>query len=912
MFYLLLCAVPAMAQVPDRALLVERADSVYRLRERAAAYLLYERAMVDADGNSVTDSLAGYALHKMGVCAQYTGRPELAARHYREAIAVRQAALGVLHNDVAKSQANLAALFVNNGQPDSAATHLYRATAAYAGLPHPDTINWVRALGDLAWIASRRRDDLLLADATRRADELINAPDSPVYTDEAALLHYNFGLYFAQSGDLGKARRFTGRALDYAVAEGDVGLQSSCYNTLYLVAAAADETELARRHLSEAIQLFPDYSEPEELGIYYLNLARLEVEDARPVQARTAAERALGFFPSGYLEVPPTHLVLARIAILEQDPTTALEALNTSIATLNDSLAYVEDGYTRQHFTNLSDERLGMMASLLESRADFLKNEGTPAAARTDYLSAIAANDQLRRRVTSDASRRFLSADIRPLYDSALTVTLDLYRTSNDDQLLWDALLLSDAARAYTLSAHLGGRGQNVSKRESALNRLIGRLEATAGADKQRTSELIAARLERDRIRRLNESPMVRDTAQLSRKEIVAYLQKRETRLVQFHVMEGRSVLFHVDQSGNIAYGEWPGAAALSETTQRFRAVIRASAYRQKSLKSPKEQRKLEEEFLAIGADFSVLLSLPGRTSWAPPQVPSYGVGEPGGGGRLLLIPDGALSYFPFAAVPIGKTVAPPIDYQEIKYLGTHCTLQHAYSLSTLLGGEEDVQSSGGMLGLAPTFAGALEPLGENEREVSSITDLLGGKALLGPEASRTNFLSSLSEAGILHLSTHGYSDAADPNRSWIAFSQSGNELDPEELLYYPEIATLPIRAELVALSACETNLGKYVPGETSLSLASAFTAAGARSTLNTAWRVDDRATADLMVSFYEHLEAGKDRTEALRLAQLGLIGEGAFAHPYYWAGVTLTGLGCFWDWGFGGSIMAWVLGVFW
>ena len=53
------------------------------------------------------------------------------------------------------------------------------------------------------------------------------------------------------------------------------------------------------------------------------------------------------------------------------------------------------------------------------------------------------------------------------------------------------------------------------------------------------------------------------------------------------------------------------------------------------------------------------------------------------------------------------------------------------------------------------------------------------------------------------------------------------------------------------------------------MNLARAFLTAGARSVVASLWDVDDRSTATLMESFYEHLKAGLTVKEALQQAGL-------------------------------------------
>jgi CHAT domain-containing protein len=66
---------------------------------------------------------------------------------------------------------------------------------------------------------------------------------------------------------------------------------------------------------------------------------------------------------------------------------------------------------------------------------------------------------------------------------------------------------------------------------------------------------------------------------------------------------------------------------------------------------------------------------------------------------------------------------------------------------------------------------------------------------------------------------------------------------------------------------------------------------AGAKSTLATLWSVNDQATAKLMSSFYQELsEQHLPKAEALRQAQLTLLHNPWYGHPFYWAPYVLLG----------------------
>ena len=97
-------------------------------------------------------------------------------------------------------------------------------------------------------------------------------------------------------------------------------------------------------------------------------------------------------------------------------------------------------------------------------------------------------------------------------------------------------------------------------------------------------------------------------------------------------------------------------------------------------------------------------------------------------------------------------------------------------------------------------------------------------------------------------------------------------------------------QADLVVLSACQTNLGELSAGDELVGLTRAFFFAGTPTVVASLWSVEDEATALLMERFYTHLRDGTGKAEALRQAQLEVREE--HPNPYYWAGFVLSGDG--------------------
>ena len=93
-----------------------------------------------------------------------------------------------------------------------------------------------------------------------------------------------------------------------------------------------------------------------------------------------------------------------------------------------------------------------------------------------------------------------------------------------------------------------------------------------------------------------------------------------------------------------------------------------------------------------------------------------------------------------------------------------------------------------------------------------------------------------------------------------------------------------------MVLSACETGLGELSAGEGLYGLRRALVLAGAQSQVISLWKVSDDATQELMVAYYEKLQAGTPRDVALRETQLAFLRSPEHDHPYYWAAFIGSG----------------------
>ncbi|MCY7348382.1 MAG: CHAT domain-containing protein, partial [Pyrinomonadaceae bacterium] len=186
--------------------------------------------------------------------------------------------------------------------------------------------------------------------------------------------------------------------------------------------------------------------------------------------------------------------------------------------------------------------------------------------------------------------------------------------------------------------------------------------------------------------------------------------------------------------------------------------------------------------------------------------------------------------------------------------------------------------------------SGKLENLPEAEVEVNTIGKFYpNNKILTGGNATETVWQTEASKYRILHLATHGLSDAEKPLYSHVLLSAN---LDDDGLIEGREIAAMNLTAEMVVLSACETARGREFDGEGMVGLAWSFAAAGVSTVIASNWKVDSAVTAEFMIDFYSELNDKNNQTknEALRTAALKKLKSEKTTHPFYWAGFALFG----------------------
>ncbi len=103
------------------------------------------------------------------------------------------------------------------------------------------------------------------------------------------------------------------------------------------------------------------------------------------------------------------------------------------------------------------------------------------------------------------------------------------------------------------------------------------------------------------------------------------------------------------------------------------------------------------------------------------------------------------------------------------------------------------------------------------------------------------------------------------------------------------EVMGLRLNAYTVVLGACQTGLGRQMPGEGTMGMGRSFQYAGAQSVLMSMWSVAEKSSVDLVKNFFKYVASGKGKLEALRLARADVRRDG-YDHPFFWAPFILFG----------------------
>jgi len=381
---------------------------------------------------------------------------------------------------------------------------------------------------------------------------------------------------------------------------------------------------------------------------------------------------------------------------------------------------------------------------------------------------------------------------------------------------------------------------------------------------------------------------LFRSTQLISLDEAESLCPDKNTIILEYSVGDSSSCLWVITRSAHQLF-KLPGRKALQEQIESFRF----------SLLNPDQSNY---DFFTKGG-YSLYQEL------LQPAEPYFTKKC-----KLIIIPDAILNYLPFEVLLTdNKGIGTKMSYGNLPYLVKKYPVSYTQSATVLKSLLAERKNDKEIYPGDKKLIAFGDPVYENENDSSRVSAKAykrleySGKEIeniasyfkkgnaeiyLRNDATEENVKreGELKKFNYIHFATHGIIDESKPDFSSLVLTRNNNS-EEDGFLRASEIFNLNLNADLVVLSACQTGLGKLIRGEGMVGLTRAFMYAGTPTVLVSLWSVSDVSTATLMGEFYRNLVKEKlSKTDALRKAQLSLLGNEKFAHPFYWAPFVLVG----------------------
>ncbi|HEX7319238.1 MAG TPA: CHAT domain-containing protein [bacterium] len=245
----------------------------------------------------------------------------------------------------------------------------------------------------------------------------------------------------------------------------------------------------------------------------------------------------------------------------------------------------------------------------------------------------------------------------------------------------------------------------------------------------------------------------------------------------------------------------------------------------------------------------------------------------------VIIIPTGLLTYLPFHALGYESSTGFRffIEDKNVSYLSS------AELIDIASENQKSVKPTS-LLG----FADPDGSLPSADKEVEMIKPIFPRSAVFTKgEATEERAAALSGQYNILHCATHAILNERAPDESYILLAPSGKADGRWAMNEIFGVAW--DKMDLVVLSACETALGEKDPGREVSALSYAFSVAGSPSIVASLWPVCDPSTQAFMQRYYRNFKKNS-KTGALRAAQVSLLKDPRYAHPFFWAPFVLLG----------------------
>lgn len=793
------------------------------------------------------------SLNNLAIVFYARGDLEKQEDYYRQALAIYER-LDPGSLDAARSINNLALVFYKRGDLVTAEEYFRQALAIKEKLV-PNSLDVASSLNNLGSVA-RERGDLVTSKEYFRQALAIKEKLAPDSLDTAASLN-NMGQTVRDLGDLESAVEFYGRALAIHEKLAPGGLDAATIlNNLGVMfrkrGDLAKAEDYQRRALAVREKLAPGSLDAAESLAGLGDIAR----------DRGDLAKAEEYYRQGlaiWAELAPQHEHYA-------DALASLAGIMMRKQQVGPATLLFEQA------VNVLESQMGRLGGGEEVRADFRAQH---AAYYRDYIDLlIRQNQQAQAFRVLERSRARTLLEILGSGSVKITKAMTPAERKREDELL---------SHLVSLNRQLGIEKAARKPDEGHVAELKSGLEKTRLEYSDFRTALYVAHPEL-RAQRGQIQP-------ISLGETASLLPDNRTAILEFLVADEKTYLFVLTRrKGN----------AVGPELNIYTIDIKAKELGQEAEEFRQQLSSRDLQFGASATNLFNLLVRPARAELA-------------GVTSLLVVPDGPLWNLPFQALQ-PQTGHYLLESYALSYAPSVTVLREMSDLRMRSKGTPATAAPQTLLAMGnPALAAAtserakltyrdekLAPLPEAANEVKALESLYGRQqshVFVGAEAAEDRFKAQAGEFRILHLATHGLLNDASPMYSHLLLSPGEPNSKQDGLLEAWEIMDLDLHADLAVLSACETARGRITSGEGVIGLTWAFFVAGVPTTVVSQWKVESTSTAELMLAFHRARKAtdvagaSPFRTaRALRTAEIQLLHNPKFSHPFYWAGFIVMG----------------------
>ena len=520
-------------------------------------------------------------------------------------------------------------------------------------------------------------------------------------------------------------------------------------------------------------------------------------------------------------------------------------------------------------------------------------------SARDNYLLSVDLLLQTRKEIFTDESKNTLSRQSEDIIDGAIKSAILLYEASSDKRYIEEALIISEKNKALNL---LDKFSDEYAKSSSEIpdsivdseKELILRLnqaskiflESPIGSDAKNEYknemdkvslelDLLVHRIEREypRYYELKYLPFDFSVSTLRNDE----LSDRDA-IVEYHMGEKELYSFVITRHS---------IDVIRKTTDdNLNLAIDTFSTLISRFPDSKNSRSEYHSFVRNGTYLYKVL-IKDQLQYLDTHIRS-----------VSLIPHRYLNYIPFDLLVRSTGDQESYALDNIEYLFEDYALSYQYSINHwgLSVANVETEYKSDYIGFAPVFQVSgestfrncdglvLKNLKCNTEEIESAAHYFDGDFFKDDIATLDNFLTHIGKTKIVHLATHTCIDQNNTGLNKIYFTDG--DISVTELNAYN------MTADLAILSACNTGKGDYVSGDGVQSLAWAFAQAGCLSTVMSLWSIDDCTTTDFMNNYFNYLNNGIRKDEALQKAKVKYLKTAPKMrqHPFYWASFVTYG----------------------